>query len=99
MYDERYRTGVARATTPLGPFTKQAQPILGKNATFVGPGHGSVVVGHSGNYFFHHAWTTNGSGVRNAGAGRWGLVEPIAYVGGWPKINDGTSSAGPLAWP
>ncbi len=99
VYDERYRTGVARSASPLGPFTKHGAPILQNNLTFVGPGHGSVVVGHAGDYFFHHAWTTNGSGVRNDAAGRWGLVEPIVYVADWPVIGDGTPSAGPLAWP
>ncbi len=100
VYDERYRTGVARASSPLGPYTKKGTPILGNNNDWVGPGHGSVIVAHDGHdYFFHHAWPTNGQGVRNAAAGRYGLADPIVYVAGWPQINDGTSSSGLMAWP
>jgi beta-xylosidase len=99
VYDERYATGVARASSPFGPFAKKGAPILQNDAAWVGPGHGSVVVAHGNDFFFHHAWPTNGAGVRNAGAGRWDLVEPIVYAGGWPSFAGNASASGPLAWP
>src|SRR6185436_7436125 len=43
VYDGRYRTGVARADSILGPYTKHGAPILANNTRWVGPGHGSVV--------------------------------------------------------
>ncbi len=99
VYDERYRTGVAKGTSPLGPFAKKGAPILNNDADWVGPGHGSVVVAHGADFFFHHAWPTNGAGVRNAGAGRWDLLEPIVYAGGWPTFAGNASASGPLVWP
>ena len=99
VYDERYRTGVARSTSPLGPFTKKGAPILNNDADWVGPGHGSVVVAHGADFFFHHAWPTNGAGVRNDAAGRWDLLEPIVYAGGWPTFAGNASASGPLVWP
>ncbi len=98
VYDDRYRTGVARAASPLGPFTKKGAPILNNDAAWVGPGHGSVVVAHGADFFFHHAWPATG-GVRNDAAGRWDLLEPIVYAGGWPSFAGDVSASGPLVWP
>ncbi|MCC7538412.1 MAG: family 43 glycosylhydrolase, partial [Deltaproteobacteria bacterium] len=53
----RYAVGVARASSPLGPFEKAAAPILVSNSTFAGPGHGSVVRGPRGDWVHvYHAW-------------------------------------------
>jgi arabinan endo-1,5-alpha-L-arabinosidase len=90
---------VARATSPLGPFTKKGAPILKNDAAWVGPGHGSVVVAHGDDFFFHHAWPTNGAGVRNASAGRYDLVDRITYTSGWPVFAGDVSGTGPLVWP
>lgn len=43
VYDQRYRTGVARAESVLGPYAKRGAPLLANDADWVGPGHGSVV--------------------------------------------------------
>jgi arabinan endo-1,5-alpha-L-arabinosidase len=99
VYDERYRMGVGRADSPLGPFAKSAQPLLQDELGFVGPGHGSVVAGPAGDYLFHHAWTTNAKGERDAAAGRWVFFEPLVYVGGWPQIGPRTSRSKPLPSP
>lgn len=98
VYDQRYRTGVARASSPRGPFTKLAGTLLTNNAKFVGPGHGSVVTAHGESYFVYHAWLNNGSGGTAAG-GRRVLVDRIAWEGGWPKIADGSPSFTPQPWP
>ena len=99
VYDERYATGVARASSPTGPFAKHGAPILQNDASWVGPGHGSVVVAHGADFFFHHAWPTNGAGVRNGNAGRWGLVDRIVWANGWPTFAGNVSAAALQAWP
>jgi len=37
-----YAVGVAKASSPTGPFTKAAAPIVTSTSTWVGPGHNSV---------------------------------------------------------
>jgi hypothetical protein len=98
VYDQRYRTGVARASSPKGPFTKFSGTILTNNAKFVGPGHGSVVRAHDNDFFVYHAWINNGSGGTGPG-GRRVLVDWIVWDGGWPKIVDGSPSVAPQPWP
>jgi GH43 family beta-xylosidase len=96
-YDGRYAVGVARASSPLGPFVKRGAPILVTNAAFAGPGHGSVVDGPSGeSVFVYHAWRAGFAGV--AGNGRAVLVDRVAWSGGWPSLPGAPSSA-PQALP
>lgn len=99
VYDSRYRTGVARAASVTGPYTKLGTPILKNDAQWVGPGHGSVVSVGTKDYFVYHAWHNNGSGGNDTTRGRNILVDEITYANGWPKINDGTPSSGLLPWP
>ncbi len=99
VYDDRYRTGVARAPSPRGPFTKRGVPILANNARWVGPGHGSVVTAHGADYFFFHAWPALANGKHDTSKGRHGLLAPITWTGGWPVLGAGTASVTPMAWP
>lgn len=99
VYDDRYRTSVARASSPRGPFTKRGAPILGNNARWVGPGHGSVVTAHGGDLFFHHAWPALPNGKHDTAKGRYGLLAPIVWKAGWPELGAGTSVTGPIPWP
>lgn len=99
VYDARYRTGVARATSVTGPYTKRANPILTNDATWVGPGHGSVVTAGSHDYFVYHAWHNNGAGGNDTTRGRKVLVDEITFANGWPVINNGTPSEGLKPWP
>jgi beta-xylosidase len=98
VYDQRYRTGVARSSSPTGPFTKLGSPILTNNSKFVGPGHGSVVQAHGDDFFVYHSWINNGSGGTAPG-GRQVLVDRIVWEGGWPKISNGSPSFTPQPWP
>ena len=98
VYDSRYRTGVARASSITGPYEKHGAPILANNGTWVGPGHGSVVTAADLDYFVFHAWRNNGSGG-NAAGGRHVLVQRIDWVDGWPRIGNGTPSTALEAWP
>lgn len=76
----RYAVGVARATSPMGSFTKLASPILTSNAAWEGPGHGSIVRGPSGDWVhLYHAWADAGSGGRHL------LADRVTWSGGWPR--------------
>jgi GH43 family beta-xylosidase len=100
VYDSRYRTGVARAKSPTGPFTKKGAPILGNNASWVGPGHGSVISVHGRDYFFHHAWRSLPNGQNDGAKGRLGLIAPIVWgADGWPVLGNGSSITTPILWP
>lgn len=99
VYDHRYRTGVARATSILGPYEKHGAPILGNNERWVGPGHGSVLEVAGTHYFVYHAWDAAADGT-NAPGGRKILVDRIEWgADGWPRIHDGTPSRSWLPWP
>jgi len=99
VYDYRYRTGVARASVVSGPYEKHGDPILANDASWVGPGHGSVVPLRDRLFFVYHAWYANGSGQHDASRGRNVLVDEITFADGWPRINDGTPSEGLQPWP
>jgi beta-xylosidase len=99
VYDDRYRTGVARASSVLGPYEKHGGPILVNNTRWVGPGHGSVVHVGDKDYFTYHAWPATPSGDNDSSAGRHGLVDRIVWESGWPKIADGSPSRGLEPWP
>lgn len=80
----RYAVGVARASSPLGPFTKAPAPILTSNAFWAGPGHGSVIEGPSGALVHvYHAWV---AGRVGASPGREVLVDRITFADGWPRM-------------
>lgn len=89
VYDARYRTGVAKSKSPTGPFTKKGAPILANNASWVGPGHG----------YFHHARPALPNGEHDTAKGRYGLVAPNTWTGGWPVLAGGTSVTEPQLWP
>jgi arabinan endo-1,5-alpha-L-arabinosidase len=79
-YDGRYAIGVARATSPLGPYTKASAPILKTVPGWEGPGHGSVVTTPSGgSAMVYHAWNS-------AHTGRVMLVDSIVWSNGWPSM-------------
>lgn len=99
VYDARYRTGVAKSKSPTGPFTKKGAPILGNNASWVGPGHGSVLSVHGRDYYFHHAWPALPNGQHDTAKGRYGLVAQITWANGWPVLGKGTSVTEPQLWP
>ena len=98
---DRYATGVARASSPLGPFEKHDGPVLVSNARWAGPGHGSVIRVRERDWFVYHAWE---SGRIDA---KWNepvhprmlLVDAIGWHDGWPRIHDGTPSTGRMPAP
>jgi beta-xylosidase len=99
VYDERYRTGVARSTSLFGPYEKHGAPILGINSQWVGPGHGSVVAVGDADFFVYHAWLNDGSDRPVAASGRQVLVDRITYADGWPSIGAGSPTTTPQPCP
>ncbi|HET6613728.1 MAG TPA: glycoside hydrolase family 43 protein [Kofleriaceae bacterium] len=80
-----YAIGVARAASPLGPFTKLGDPILTSNAAWSGPGHGSVIVGPRGEWVhIYHAWV---AGHVGEAPGRLVLADRISWRDGWPHMD------------
>jgi GH43 family beta-xylosidase len=85
-----YALGVARASSPLGPFTKAPAPIVTSQGAWQGPGHGSVVVGPRGeDVFVYHAWVAGRIGMS---PGREVLVDWIFWNAGWPELLEAPSS-------
>lgn len=81
-----YAVGVARATSPLGPYTKLGNPILKTGGGWVGPGHNSVVTGPGGGtVMVYHAWNS-------AHTARVMLVDAITWPNGWPAVPEAPSS-------
>lgn len=80
-----YAIGVARASSPTGPFTKYSgNPILKTRGAWAGPGHGSVVKGPHGEWVHvFHAWV---AGQVGSSPGRQVLVDRIEFVNGWPRM-------------
>ncbi len=84
-----YSIGVAKAYSPLGPFMKPSGPILESKGPWAGPGHGSVVVGPSGDWVFvYHAWK---AGQVGQDPGRLVLVDRIQWDGTWPSMRSAPS--------
>ncbi|HEY7957966.1 MAG TPA: glycoside hydrolase family 43 protein [Polyangia bacterium] len=86
-----YAVGVARASSPLGPFSKAAGPIVVTGGAWVGPGHCSVVDGPDGDtYMVYHAWPVGH--VNGPGDVRVALTDAVQWVSGWPALVGAPSS-------
>jgi len=94
-YNQTYAVGVARASSPLGPFTKASGPILVTGGDWVGPGHCSVVDGPGpggDTYMVYHAWRAGQ--VNGPGDGRLTLTDAVQWgTDGWPHLFGAPSSA------
>lgn len=85
-----YGIGVARATSPTGPFTKHGAAILVSRGAWAGPGHGSVVRGPKGEWVLvYHSWKAGSVGQS---PGRVMLVDRVVFSGGWPSLLAAPSS-------
>jgi beta-xylosidase len=85
-----YGVGVAKASSPLGPFTKQGAPILSSKAGWAGPGHGAILKGPSGDWVHvYHAWV---AGKVNQDPGRIVLVDRVEFGSEWPTMLGAPSS-------
>ncbi|WP_236515744.1 glycoside hydrolase family 43 protein [Sandaracinus amylolyticus] len=85
-YNDTYGVGVARATSPLGPYQKRGDPIVSTNDRWIGPGHCSVVEGPSGDWqMVYHAWQ---AGQVGSGWTRRGMTDPVHFADGWPVLRE-----------
>ena len=85
-----YAVGVARASSPMGPFTKAQGPILSSAGAWAGPGHCSVIDLPDGETeMVYHAWQAGSVG---AAPGRLDLVDRIVWSGDWPTVPEAPSS-------
>ena len=83
--DRASAVGVARASSPTGPFTKASGPILVTGGAWVGPGHCSVVDTPAGDTAMVYAAWKEGC-VNTSGCGRLDLVDEILWQNGWPAV-------------
>jgi len=80
-----YAVGVAKASSPLGPYTKLGSPILQSDVAWKGPGHCSVVTTPAGNtVMVYHAWQAGH--VNGSGDTRHLLIDNMVWSGGWPSV-------------
>ncbi|HXH99394.1 MAG TPA: glycoside hydrolase family 43 protein [Sphingobacteriaceae bacterium] len=87
---DKYAMGVARSTTIGGTYTKKGAPILVSDATFNGPGSGSIVSNSplGGNLLFYHARLRS-----EVDGSRYLMMDRINWGSdNWPTIHDGTPS-------
>jgi len=91
FFDSRYAIGVARATSPLGPYARRSDPILTTAGAWVGPGHNAVVETPGGDtYLVYHAWALGH--VNRPGDGRLVLIDQVQWRDGWPVVFGAPSS-------
>lgn len=90
--NSKYAVGVARASSPMGPFSKKGAPILTSRGPWAGPGHCSVVEDHGDTWMVYHAWPSD-----NIGSKRVALIDRIVWKDGWPTLPGAPSSvSGPM---
>ena len=66
-----YAVGVAKGTSPTGPFTKQPDPILVSNDVAAGPGHCAVITVGDRHWLVFHAWPPDAVGSVIPGRTMW----------------------------
>lgn len=79
---EDYAVGHAVADSPLGPFTKDAEPVLATNDVAAGPGHCSLFEVDGRVWMAYHAWTPGEIGGDLPGRALWLSEVTFADDGG-----------------
>jgi GH43 family beta-xylosidase len=86
-----YAVGVAKASSPTGPFTKASGPILVSGGAWAGPGHCAVLDTKSGDTaMVFHAWKST---AINAPPGRQVLVDAVRWDSPYPAVPFAPSAA------
>ncbi len=68
---DAYAVGHAVADSPLGPFTKDPEPVLVSNEVAAGPGHCSLFEHDGRVWMVYHAWTPGEIGGDFPGRSMW----------------------------
>jgi beta-xylosidase len=71
FYSGAYAVGHAVADSPLGPFTKEAEPILVTNDVAAGPGHCALFEKDGKVWMVYHAWQPGFVGDESPGRMMW----------------------------
>ncbi len=88
-----HRLGAAHAAALTGPWTKATLPLLGNNATWLGPGSGTVLTVGTEDYLLYSGWPLTSAGLPDFARGRRPLMDRLVWgAGTWPAISDGTPS-------
>lgn len=66
-----YAVGIATADNPLGPFTKQPEPILVANDVAAGPGHNALFAKDGRVWMVYHGWAPDAVGESVPGRMMW----------------------------
>lgn len=84
--NETYALGVARSKNALGPYEKLGTPLIASNATWIGPGHGTVLdLANGTTYVVYHAWKAGH--VNGPGDARVLLVDQVFWGSdSWPRV-------------
>lgn len=82
-YNEAYAVGHATGPSPLGPFTKDPEPILTSNAVAAGPGHCALFEVGAGAknqvWMVYHAWDPAAVGDDAVGRKMW--LSKVTFTG------------------
>ncbi|MGA4506749.1 glycoside hydrolase family 43 protein [Propionibacteriaceae bacterium G1746] len=68
---DRYAVGHAVADSPLGPFTKDPEPVLATNDVAAGPGHNQLIKVGDQWWMVYHAWKPGAVGDSLEGRKMW----------------------------
>lgn len=68
---DKYAVGHATADSPLGPFTKDPEPVLASNEVAAGPGHCSLIEKDGQVWMAYHAWPPDSIGSQVPGRTMW----------------------------
>jgi beta-xylosidase len=66
-----YAVGVAKATSPTGPFAKLPDPVLVSNEVTAGPGHCAIFAVGDQLWMVYHAWSPDSVGSDFPGRTMW----------------------------
>lgn len=99
-----YRVYVGRSQSLTGPYLDAegrdldgdgGDLILSGNVSWLGPGHNAVVTDDAGaDWMIYHAAPRLQPTLPNGGPqNRQGMIDRISWVGGWPRVGDGTPSS------
>lgn len=68
---EKYAVGHATASSPVGPFTKDPEPVLSSTDVAAGPGHCALVEKDGQLWMVYHAWSPEAIGSEIPGRTMW----------------------------
>lgn len=77
-----YAVGHAVADSPLGPFTKDKEPVLVSNSVAAGPGHCALFERNGKVWMAYHAWPPDAIGLDVPGRAMWLSEVTFAADGG-----------------